>query len=110
VYRTSIQEDLDLAQQLARKIEEAEELELLAPVELSAVCFRSTGSASGDLDAVNRSILAAVNERGRVYISNATLNGTFALRACITNHRTTEEDLDTLIEEVETVAASLTKA
>jgi hypothetical protein len=51
-----------------------------------------------------------VNERGRVYISNATLNGKFALRACITNHRTTEKDLDTLIDEVNTVAASLTKA
>jgi aromatic-L-amino-acid decarboxylase len=48
-----------------------------------------------------------VNERGRVYISNATINGSFALRACITNHRTTEEDLDMLIDEVETVAASL---
>ena len=48
-----------------------------------------------------------MNERGRVYISNATINGSFALRACITNHRTTEEDLDMLIDEVETVAASL---
>ena len=42
-----------------------------------------------------------------MYISNATLNGSFALRACITNHRTTEEDLDMLLAEVETVAASL---
>ena len=109
-YRASIREDLELAQQLARKIEEADELELLAPVELSTVCFRATGSSSRDLNAFNRSILAGVNERGRVYISNATLNGKFALRACITNHRTTEEDLDTLIDEVNTAAASLTKA
>ena len=49
-----------------------------------------------------------MNERGRVYISNATLNGTFALRACITNHRTTDDDLDTLIAEVQAVAASMT--
>ena len=65
--------------------------------------------SSGDLDALNRSILAAVNERGRIYLSNATLNGTFALRACITNHRTTEEDLDTVIDEVTSVAVSLTE-
>ena len=75
-----------------------------------AVCFRATGRSSGDLNAFNRSILAGVNERGRVYISNATLSGKFALRACITNHRTTEEDLDTVIDEVNSAAASLTKA
>ncbi len=106
-YRASIREDLELAQVLAKKIEEADMLELLTPVELPAVCFRATGTASDDLDEFNRSILSAVNERGRVYISNATLRGRFALRACITNHRTTEEDLDTLIAEVETVAAAL---
>jgi glutamate/tyrosine decarboxylase-like PLP-dependent enzyme len=109
-YRASIREDLELAQKLAQKIEDADELELLTPVELSAVCFRATASSTGDPDALNRSILAGVNERGRVYISNATLNGKFGLRACITNHRTTEEDLDTVVEEVKTVAASLTKA
>jgi len=106
-YRASIREDLELARVLARKIEKADSLELLAPVELSAVCFRAAGGADGDLDAFNSSVLSAVNQRGRVYISNATLSGRFALRACITNHRTTEEDLDTLIDEVETVAASL---
>jgi aromatic-L-amino-acid/L-tryptophan decarboxylase len=97
-YRASIREDLELAQELARKIEATGELELLAPVELSAVCFRARADA--DVDGLNRSILAAVNRRGRVYISNATINGAFALRACITNHRTTSADLDVLIDEV----------
>ena len=106
-YRDSIREDLELAQRLARLIEEDDALELLAPVKLSAVCFRAIGSSSGDLDGFNRSILAAVNERGRTYISNATINDRFALRACITNHRTTEEDLDTLIDEVKALAESL---
>jgi aromatic-L-amino-acid/L-tryptophan decarboxylase len=106
-YRASIREDLDLAQSLARKIQDNDRLELLAPVELSAVCFRACGVASADLDELNRSVLTAVNERGRVYISNATINGRFALRACITNHRTTTEDLDVLIAEVLDVAALL---
>jgi aromatic-L-amino-acid/L-tryptophan decarboxylase len=106
-YRASIREDLALARELAEKIDEAEGLELLAPVELSAVCFRAIGGSTDDLDAFNRSILDAVNQRGHVYISNASLDGTFALRACITNHRTTREDLDVLINEVESVAGWL---
>ena len=52
---TSIREDLALAQELARRIEEAEGLELLAPVELSALCFRATGGAGGDLGSTARS-------------------------------------------------------
>jgi len=107
-YRASIREDIELAQELARRIEESDQLELLAPVELSAVCFRATGRPTADLDAFNRSILDTVNERGRIYISNATLNGTFALRACITNHRTNADDLDILIAEVQAAAASVT--
>jgi hypothetical protein len=62
---------------------------------------------NGDLDEFNRSILETVNERGRIYISNATLSGTFALRACITNHRTTADDLDILVSEVRAAAASV---
>ena len=108
-YRASIREDLELAERLAQMIEDSDDLELLAPVELSAVCFRARQTSTANLDSFNRSVLAAVNERGRVYISNATINGTFALRACITNHRTSGEDLDALIDEVKTVAAALTK-
>ena len=107
-YRASIREDLELAERLGQMIEDSDELELLAPVELSAVCFRARRTSSANLDAFNGSVLASVNERGRVYISNATINGSFALRACITNHRTTTEDLDALIDEVKSVAAALT--
>jgi aromatic-L-amino-acid/L-tryptophan decarboxylase len=94
-YRESIREDLALAQELGRRIAESGRLELLAPIGLSTVCFGVRGD-----DERNWAVLRSVNERGRVYISNATINGRFALRACITNHRTTSADLDALIEEV----------
>jgi aromatic-L-amino-acid decarboxylase len=108
-YRASIREDLELAERLARMIEASDDLELLAPVELSAVCFRSCQASTTNVDAFNREVLGAVNERGRTYISNATINGSFALRACITNHRTTTNDLEALIDEVRTVAAALSR-
>jgi aromatic-L-amino-acid/L-tryptophan decarboxylase len=98
-FQESIREDLHLAQVLAGAIDAEPKLERLAPVPLSAVCFRYIG-ASGDLDSVNRSILARIIRRGRVYISNATIDGKFALRACIVNHRTTEEDVKVVVSEV----------
>jgi glutamate/tyrosine decarboxylase-like PLP-dependent enzyme len=73
---------------------------LLAPVDLSAVCFRWTGGPAATLDERNKQILQRVVRRGRVLLSNATLRGQFALRACIVNHRTTDEGIAAVIEEV----------
>ena len=84
-----------------RELVEAEpSLELLAPVELSAVCFRWTGGSAATLDERNQQILQRVVRRGRVLLSNATLGGRFALRACIVNHRTTDQDVTAVIQEV----------
>jgi hypothetical protein len=41
-----------------------------------------------------------VNRRGRVYLSNATVRGAFALRACFVNHRTTDADVGVVVDEV----------
>jgi len=50
-----------------------------------------------------------VVRRGRVYISNASIGGAFALRACIVNHRSTEEDVRLVVSEVLTAADELRK-
>jgi hypothetical protein len=39
-----------------------------------------------------------------VYLSNATLAGRFALRACFVNHRTTEADVAQIVPAVLTAA------
>jgi glutamate/tyrosine decarboxylase-like PLP-dependent enzyme len=99
VFTESIQEDLRLAQVLANCVDAELRLERLAPVALSAVCFRYT-EAAGDLNELNRTILDRVIRKRRVYLSNALLNGKFALRACIVNHRSTEEDVRSIVAEV----------
>ncbi|HEX5236368.1 MAG TPA: aminotransferase class V-fold PLP-dependent enzyme [Silvibacterium sp.] len=99
VFAESIREDLRLAQVLAKCVDADFRLERLAPVALSAVCFRYT-EAAGDLNELNRKILDRVVRRRRVYLSNAMLNGQFALRACIVNHRSTEEDVRAIVAEV----------
>ena len=109
-FRAAIHRNLELAQRLANAIEERSELELLAPVELSAVAFRygrGGGKPGAQLNRNNAVLLKRVLERGRVYLSNATLKGRFALRACIVNHRTTESDVDGVISEVLAAAKEL---
>ncbi len=94
----TISEDISLAEYLGELVSNADDFELLAPVELSICCFRYISSAT-DLDKLNERIMERVQKGGRAYLSNATVNGHFALRACITNFRTTKNDID------ETVAA-----
>ena len=92
-FRQAIALDLQHAQLLARMIQHERSLELLAPVSLSAVCFRHRS-------ADNQAVLQRVLRRGKVYLSNATINGEFALRACFANHRTVEADVRSIVEEV----------
>jgi glutamate/tyrosine decarboxylase-like PLP-dependent enzyme len=102
-FREAIGRNMKQALLLACLIHECSMLEILAGVELSTVCFRYKGEAAcseDKLNSMNAAILARVNARGRVYLSNASLRGKFALRACIVNHRTTEADLQAVVDEV----------
>jgi aromatic-L-amino-acid/L-tryptophan decarboxylase len=91
-FREAIAQDLRHAQLLAREIQSRPALELLAPVSLSAVCFRHRTKD-------NAGILRRVIARGRVYLSNATIDKQFALRACFVNHRTTDDDVRAIVSE-----------
>lgn len=67
---------------------------IAAPSALPIACFSLPGL---DLDAV----LKKVYERRKIWISIARLaNGQRALRACVTNWRTEERHIETLIEEL----------
>jgi aromatic-L-amino-acid/L-tryptophan decarboxylase len=97
-FREAMRRDLAHARDLAARVAREPALELLAPAELSAVCFRHRFPEASDER--NLRLLSAVNRRGRVYLSNATVGGAFALRACFVNHRTTDEDVAAVVEEV----------
>lgn len=110
-FRQAIHKDLEHAQRLATLVAERQELELMAPVGLSAVCFRFRGAGKDseeELNRLNPIVLKRVVERGRVYLSNASLRGKFCLRACVVNHRTTDVDIDSVIAEVLASAKEVT--
>lgn len=100
-FREAIRADLHHARQLQQQVAAERSLELLAPVTLSAVCFRHRhGGSAAEADRLNAAILGRVIERGRIYLSNATLRGSFALRACFVNHRTQDADVAQIVPEV----------
>ncbi|MDQ3745304.1 MAG: pyridoxal-dependent decarboxylase [Acidobacteriota bacterium] len=117
----AIAEDCALAEHLARLVRDAEDFELLAPVTLGICCFRYLPAGArreleeakseeerertnARLDALNERVMQRVQRGGAAYLSNAALRGRFALRASITNFRTTRRDLRTTLDAVRAAA------
>jgi glutamate/tyrosine decarboxylase-like PLP-dependent enzyme len=50
------------------------------------------------LNELNEDLLHRLNASGEVYLSNAVIDGRFALRACIVNFRTTLTDIEAIPE------------
>jgi len=103
----AINENIRLAKRLADLVEQSDDFELLAPVVLSIACFRYAPKGVDDLDRLNSEIMVKVQKGGEAYISNTTIRGKFALRACITNYRTTEKDMQILLDAIRDVAARI---
>jgi glutamate/tyrosine decarboxylase-like PLP-dependent enzyme len=94
-----IRQNVDQAAYLAARIDATPELERLAPVPLNVVCFRHVGDGRGEANERNRVLLVRLQEEGIAVPSHTTLDGRFALRVAIVNHRTRREDLDLLVRE-----------
>ncbi|HEY6567732.1 MAG TPA: aminotransferase class V-fold PLP-dependent enzyme [Actinomycetota bacterium] len=113
-YARRISHDAELARYLGALVQEREDFELCAPVGLSITCFRfiPTGLVADmpDVEAretylstLNQRIMTEIQLDGRVFCSNAILDGKFTLRTCIVNFRTEAEDVELVLE----VAAEL---
>jgi aromatic-L-amino-acid decarboxylase len=106
-YGRLVRQNIGQARYLAGLIQAAPDLELMAPVPLNIVCFRWLGAGldGATLDAINQEVLLTLHESGVAVPSNALLNGRFAIRVAITNHRSRLDDFDLLVREVRRLGA-----
>ncbi len=84
----------DLAAHMGNRIERHPGLELLAPVVFNCVCFRLADSTASE----NRAVLKALVDSGDAFLGPANVKGEIGLRACFMNLRTTEEDVDFILD------------
>jgi glutamate/tyrosine decarboxylase-like PLP-dependent enzyme len=102
-YTRMIADDIDLSRRLFEKVRRCAELEPLTQ-SLSIATFRYVprdldrigAGSEAYLDELNRELLRRLQNSGDVYLSNAVIHGKFALRACIVNFRTSEDDIEAL--------------
>jgi aromatic-L-amino-acid/L-tryptophan decarboxylase len=93
----AIERTCELARYLERRILFSPELELVAAVELNIVCFRFR-SCEETANELNREIVIRLQEAGAIAPSTTNLRGKLVIRAAIVNHRTSEAELDKLVE------------
>ena len=101
-YGRLIQQNVDQARYLASQVEDMSELQLLAPVPLNIVCFRFVADNLDDesLNDLNKELLIDLHESGVAAPSYTVIDGKYALRVAITNHRSKREDFELLVREV----------
>ena len=117
-YVASIGDDIRLARRLFDRMQEHSDLQALTQ-SLSITTFRyvppALRSQLGDpvveqrLNRLNEAVLERIERSGQAFFSNAVINGTFAMRACIVNFHTDDADIDALPELVAAHGRALTE-
>lgn len=106
-YEEMLAADIQLARELYDRVSNHPELEAFTH-SLSITTFRyvppdlKSGSEKLEeyLNQLNTELLTRLQNSGKVYVSNAVIDGKFALRACIVNFRTSLADIEALPEIV----------
>ncbi|MGI0108248.1 pyridoxal phosphate-dependent decarboxylase family protein [Salinimicrobium sp. WS361] len=101
-YEKLIGEDIELSEMLFELAKKHPELEAVSQ-SLSITTFRyNPGSTeySGNLNMLNENLLNELQTGGQVFLSNAIVNDKYCLRACIVNFRTSQSDIEEIIELV----------
>lgn len=108
-YLGMLADDMRLARHLQKILEIHPEFEVLTQ-NLSITTFRyvpeslrsGIGTKEGEaaLSALNQDLLNKLDESGEAFLSNAVIDGRYALRVCVVNFRTTLRDIEAIPEIV----------
>lgn len=108
-YEKMIANNIRQAERLYKKVQQYPELEAIS-LGLSITTFRYHPPEIQDeevLNILNRKILSTLQEEAWVYPSHANVNGKYLIRVCITNFRTTDQDIDELPVKILSIANNI---
>ncbi len=100
-YERRMVHDCVLARYLHDLADAHPRLEATSEPELMIATFRYNppdDRSAADVDELNQRIMERLQYSGRVYPSNAVIDGRFVLRACIVNYRTEADDVEALVD------------
>ena len=115
-YRQMISDDMSLSRHLHALVQKHPDFEAMTQ-HLSIATFRYVPRDLPDgperedyLQRLNQELLSRVERSGEAFLSNAMVNGRFALRACIVNFRTSRADIEALLPLLSRLGAEADRA
>ena len=99
----------DAARRLARLVEKDPDFELAAETEVSIVAFRYSPQNldAAEADRITEALAAAIQLRGKAFVTGSHFAGRPVLRACLINPAVREAELELLLAEARSAAAGL---
>ena len=109
VFRDQLDEKLDLTAWITEGLRGIDGIEIVAEPQLSLVAFRIVVPAKtpAQLNELNRRFLEAINDRKRIYISGAVVQGDYVARICVLSFRTHIDRMEEALEDIRAVAEEL---
>ena len=109
VFREQLEEKLDLTAWITERLRATDWIEIVAEPQLSLVAFRVfvPGKTPAELNELNRRFLGAVNDRKRIYINGAVLQGNCVARICVLSFRTHIDRMEEALEDIHAAAEEL---
>ena len=103
-FRAAIDRSLDVALHAQKVVEDSSVLELVSPATLGIVCFRRRleGLDEAGLEEANAELAHRLAESGEGMVSSTRVDGRYALRMCVLNHRSGPQDVERVLHWLET--------
>jgi glutamate/tyrosine decarboxylase-like PLP-dependent enzyme len=108
-FRAALDEKLLLARYFHHRLSAMPGWEIGPEPDLSVVTYRYL-PASGDADAFNRRLVAAIHDDGRIFVSSTLIDGHLVLRLAVLHFRTHREHVDLLLELLDHHACRLAES
>ena len=105
--RALIRDHVRWAQGLAEKIAAAPDFELVSPPILSLFSFRYRPDGIADLDALNAKLIQAINDDGRIYLTQTRFQDKFVIRFQVGQTYVTEADIAFAWDVIQQIARGL---
>jgi aromatic-L-amino-acid/L-tryptophan decarboxylase len=110
-YIEMISADIRLAGLLFRLADQHEELEAVTQnLSITTLRYRPPGYPENKLNKLNEFLLNDLQANGELFLSNALVDDKYCLRSCIVNFRTTEKDIEEIVEIIVRCGRKVAKA
>jgi glutamate/tyrosine decarboxylase-like PLP-dependent enzyme len=96
-FRAALSEKIQLARYFFEQIQQIQGFEAGPAPDLSVVTYRFL-PRRGDANAFNHQLTEAIQQNGRIFISNTRLNGKLVLRLAVSCFRTHLDDIDETLD------------